>query len=792
MKFSENWLRELVPVDADHDTLVARLTMSGLEVESVEPVGERIEDIVVAQILHCEPHPDADRLRVCEVDAGDGRLQIVCGAPNARAGLKAPLARVGSTLPGGLTIGSTRLRGVESNGMLCSSKELGISEEATGLMELPADTPVGARLTDVLHLPDARIELKLTPNRADCLGLRGLAFDVAAQFGSIAIEPPAPTIPPLLHDALQIRLQAGADCPRYCGRVIRRVDPTAPSPLWLTERLRRCGLRPVSAVVDVTSLVMLELGQPLHAFDRDTLEGEITVRRAGDRESLKLLDERTVELDREFLVIADDRAAVALAGVMGGYDTRVTDATRDVFLEAAHFSPAVVAGRARRLGMHTDAAHRFERGVDPELPRRAIERATELLLAITGGEPGPVTEAVLEDALPGRAPVALRRQRLARVLGLAVPDAEVERILGALGMQVESTADGWSVTPPSRRFDIGIEEDLIEEVVRVHGYEAVPTHAPSGELPLPVVTETRVSTDALRAQAAARGYSEALNYAFLAPELLRTWGLDEGAVALANPLSAEMAVMRTALLPGLVESLRRNLARQHTRVRLFELGHSFRMGSAGPEESQRIAAVAVGAAEPEQWSRAARGIDYFDIKGDLQSLIALTGQPQAFTFEPAADVAWLHPGRSARVLRAGEAIGWIGELHPRLVAALDLLAGPVAFEVDVGALAGRAVARAGRISRYPSVRRDLSLVVAETVAWADMAASLRAALGERLTDIAVFDRYTGPGLESGCKSLAIGLILQDVSRTLTDADADAAVATAVAALQREHGARLRG
>jgi phenylalanyl-tRNA synthetase beta chain len=814
MKFPESWLRELVPLEASREELVQRLTMSGLEVEAVTPLGEGLDGIVIAEIVECAPHPDADRLRVCSVDAGDGeRLAIVCGAPNARAGLKAPLAKIGTVLPGGMEIKAAKLRGVASNGMLCSSKELRIDEEATGLMELPPDAPVGTPLADYLGLPDATLELKLTPNRADCFSLQGLAFDVAAQFGSAATPVDAAPVPAVHERTLEIRLEAGADCPRYCGRLIEGLDPTAPSPLWLKQRLRRSGLRPISAVVDVTNYVMLELGQPLHAFDADTLQGAIVVRHGRSCRGLKLLDERSVDLDEDVLVIADERGAVAMAGVMGGWDTRVTDATRRVFLESAHFAPAAIAGRARRFGLHTDASHRFERGVDPELPRRALERATALLLAVAGGQPGPVNEAMLPQYLAPPAPVRLRRTRLARVLGLSIADAEVERILRALGMAVQPEGEGWQVTAPTSRFDIAREEDLVEEVVRVHGYERVPTHAPSGELRLGPLPEGQVADGAWRRQLAARGFTEALNYAFLDEPTLRHWGFEDRLVRLANPLSADLAVMRPALLPGLVAALARNLARQQPRVRLFELGRVFRATdgapihadrerahqdgpTAAPLETRRLAAVAFGPARAEQWGAPRRGVDFFDLKGDLESLLALTGAADGFTFEPATDVPWLHPGRAARVMRdaGGQRtwVGCIGHLHPQLTAALDLAGEVVAFELILDPVAARAVPRAAPQSRFPSLRRDLSVVVAEDVPWAALEASLRGALGGLLREVVLFDQFQGGALETGCKSLAMGLILQDVSRTLTDLDADQAQAAAVAALARDCGASLRG
>ncbi|HKT42867.1 MAG TPA: phenylalanine--tRNA ligase subunit beta, partial [Rhodanobacteraceae bacterium] len=517
MKFSENWLRSLVDIRADSATLARRLTMSGLEVAEVASIGGSLDGVIVARIVTCEPHPDADKLRVCRVDTGRGEIQIVCGAPNARTGLVAPLATIGATLPNGITIKAAKLRGIESQGMLCSAKELGVDADASGLMELAGDAPVGKPLAAYLGLPDAAIEVELTPNRGDCLGMIGLADEVAAEFGSRAKPFDAPPVQAAIPAPRDIRLQAGADCPRYLGRAVRGIDMTARTPMWMAQRLRAAGVKPINAVVDVTNYVMLETGQPMHAFDEAKLDGALVVRRARDGETLVLLDESEAKLDTGFLLVADERKPLAVAGVMGGFDSRVTDATRDVFLEAAHFNPATIMGRARKLGLATDAAHRFERGVDPELPRAAIERATALLVEIAGGQPGEVIEAALPEYLPGRAAVTLRRARIARVLGIAIGDAEIEGILAALGMQLEAQPDGWRVTPPSRRFDIEREEDLIEEVARIHGYDAIPARLPAGAPPPPQDDESVVSASAVAAALAARDYQEAICYAFVDP-----------------------------------------------------------------------------------------------------------------------------------------------------------------------------------------------------------------------------------------------------------------------------------
>ena len=792
MKFSENWLRELVEIKADRAALAHALTMAGLEVEELTPLGEQLGDVVVAEIVAAEKHPEADRLQVCKVDAGTGELlQIVCGAPNARVGIKVPLATVGAALPGGIHIKAAKLRGVESFGMLCSAKELGIDNDASGLLELPLDAPVGQSLATYLGLPDASIELKLTPNRPDCLGLVGLAHDVAALFGS-HVKAPAQAETPVTSAAHRgIRLEAGKDAPRYLGRIIEGIDPAARTPLWLAERLRRAGLRPISAVVDVTNYVMLELGQPMHAFDNDKLDGDIVVRHARDGETLKLLDGSEVTLDRGFVLIADQQNALAVAGVMGGYDSRVTDATHNIFLESAHFAPAAIMGRARKLGMHTDASHRFERGVDPELPRRALERASELLLAIAGGKAGPVLVAENPADLPKPATVTLRRARLKRVLGVEVADAEVARIFTALGMQVDATGEGWRITAPSSRFDIELEEDLVEEVARIYGYDSIPTHTPEGALALATEPEARLDELAVREQLAAREYYEAVNLAFVSQALLEKWGFTENLVPLANPLSADLAVMRPSLLPGLIEALSYNRARQQDRVRLFEMGRVFEAGDP-PLETPSLAMVASGSAHAEQWGEAARPLDFFDLKGDLDALIAWGGEPQRWAVHADGLPGWLHPGRAARVARDGKTVGYLGALHPRLAKALDLGSDVHVLELALEPLLARRLPKAQPVARFPGVRRDIAVDVPEQVSWSQIEQAVRATLGTTLADLRLFDRYSGKGVEAGRKSLAMGLILQDASRTLTDDDADNCVRKAVSALEAACEAKLRG
>ena len=791
MRISEQWLRDWVAVDEPAPQLGARLTMAGLEVDAVEPAAPDFEGVVVGEILAAEPHPQADRLQVCQVAAGGEPVAVVCGARNARAGLKAPFARVGARLPGGHDIKRARLRGVESQGMLCSARELGLAEDAAGLMELPAEAPAGADLRDYLALDDTVIEVELTPNRADCLGMAGVAREVGVLLRQPVSGPELAPVAPAVDDRFPVALESPADCPRYLGRVVRGVDPRAPTPLWMRERLRRAGLRPLSAAVDITNYVMLELGQPMHAFDLGRLAGGIRVRRADSGERLELLNGETVELDPDTLVIADQQGPIAMAGIMGGAPTAVSDATADVLLEAAFFAPLAIAGRARRYGLHTDSSHRFERGVDPELARSAMERATALLLAVAGGRPGPVVEAVDEASLPAQPQVTLRRERIRRLLGMAVADADVEDILRRLGMSLDASSEGWSVRPPSWRFDIAREVDLIEEVARIVGYDNIPEqHAPA-PLAMAPRPERLLALRRLRSALVDRGYQEAIGYSFVAPDLQAGLDPDCPALQLANPISADLAVMRTSLWPGLVRALQHNRNRQQERVRLFETGLRFR-GSLDDLLQQRvIAGLVSGPVWPEQWAEAGRPADFHDVKGDLEALLALTGRPEEFHFQPAAHPA-LHPGQSAQVCAGEHVIGWLGALHPRLLRELDLEGAPVLlFELALDDLQRARLPAFQGLSRFPSIRRDLAVVVAEEVAAADLRREAAAAAGEQLRELVLFDVYRGPGLPEGSKSIAMGLILQDSSRTLTDSEGDNLVGRVTDRLRERLDASLR-
>ncbi len=791
MKFSVNWLKQWVALDIDANTLADELTAAGLEVDAVEPVAAPFSGVVVGQIIACEPHPDADKLQVCTVDdGGDDHHQVVCGAPNAAPGLKMPFAQVGAKIGPDFKIRKAKLRGVESFGMCCSARELGLSEDHAGLMALPEDAPVGKDFRDYLGLDDASIDVDLTPNRADCLGIKGLARDVAAirgaEYTPIAIEPVSASIA----GDLNITLDAAEDCPRYVGRVIRGIDPTVATPTWMVEALRRSGIRSIGAVVDATNYVLMELGQPMHAFDLAKLDGGITVRRGRKGEKLTLLDEKVVELNDELLAICDDSGPVALAGIMGGLDSGVTDATTDILLESAWFKPSTIMGKARDLGLHTDASHRFERGVDPAGQRDAIERITALLLDIVGGEAGPVLEAVAEEHLPQPQPVRLRLARLNRVLGSDLEAAGVERILVSLGMAVTAIEGGWEAVPPTARFDIAIEEDLIEEVARVHGYDQLPAARPSGELQAPDVSEHRVAVTKIRDALCAAGYQEAITYAFVDNKLLETVGMAENVLPLANPISSDMDVMRTGLLPGLLTALGRNQRRQQGRVRLFETGKVFHQRES-LDEIERIAAVANGDAWPEQWTGKGRRVDFFDIKGDLENLLALRGATGEVAIEPAS-FEWLHPGQSAAVSIDGKAVGWVGAVHPSVLGALEIKGAVYAFEIDLLSLQKREVVNAKEISPYPSVRRDLAFLVPEQVNYSEIRSLAEELAGDQLAEFTLFDQFSGQSVEKGYKSLAIGLILQDVSCTLTDEVVDGVIDRLVKGFATRLDAQLRG
>jgi phenylalanyl-tRNA synthetase beta chain len=791
MRISEHWLSEWVGLPDSTRELADRLTMAGLEVDAVESAAPEFSGVVVGEIIDCAPHPDAERLSVCTVaDGTDEPKTVVCGAPNAATGLRAPFAQVGARLPEGMKIKATRLRGVKSHGMLCAAKELGLSEESAGLMPLPADAPVGADLREWMDLDDAVIDIELTPNRSDCLSMQGVAREVGVLTGQAVTRPTIEPVAPVHESTLPIELEKPAACPRYCGRVIHGINPRAATPLWLAERLRRAGIRPLSLTVDITNYLMLELGQPMHAFDRATLSGGIRVRGAAEGESLALLNGETVDLTAGTLVIADHDKPVAIAGVMGGQATAVSDTTVDIFLESAFFAPSALAGCARQYGLHTDSSHRFERGVDPQRCVEAIERATAILCAHAGGEPGPVSESVEVAHLPTTPAVSVRPARVNAVLGTAIEAGTMQQMLTRLGMPSLVDGEALHVTAPSWRFDIAREVDLIEEIARIHGYDRLPSRRSALPARIPAESESRVALGRLRALLVDRGYHEAITYSFVPADLDAQLDPDHTAPALANPLSADMAVMRTSLWPGLIRALAHNRNRQMSRVRLFETGLRFRGALPDLEQTPGIAGVVTGAAAPKHWDHTERPVDFFDIKGDVEALLATLGADRDCRFEPTPHPA-LHPGQSARILCDDVPCGWVGALHPATARQLDLDGAVYVFEIDQAVFSARALPAFAPLSRYPSIRRDLAIVVDESVSADAVRDVIAAAAGEALESVELFDVYRGKGVSDGCKSLAMGLILQDNSRTLTDQDVEAVMTAVMRALSDTLDAGLR-
>ena len=784
MQFSESWLRTFVNPSLSSEELAHLLTMAGLEVEEMKAVAPAFDKVVVAQVLSKDKHPDADRLNVLTVDVGQGEpLIIVCGAQNVSVGMKAPCALVGAKLPGDFNIKQAKVRGIASFGMMCSDKELGLAEESDGLLVLGADAVVGRSIREHLDLDDCLITLKLTPNRSDCLSLYGIAREVSALTG-VPMQTISQVDCKLEGDgSYKIKVLAPAACPRYTGRVITGVNAKAATPEWIVQRLQRCGLRSISALVDVTNYVLLELGQPLHAFDLSKLNGDLEVRFARVGESLRLLNEQTVSLQEDMLVIADSKQPVALAGVMGGADSAVDDATTAIFLESAFFAPSVIAGKSRRLGFSSDSSYRFERGVDFAATQVALSRATELILDICGGQAEAVTEVLGE--LPARNPVKLRVSRVQRVLGVSLGANEIEPLLHRLGMVSQRQGEEFSVTPPSYRFDIAIEEDLIEEVARVYGYERIQPVPPQATMSMLSLIEAQRPAAKLRQALVLRDYQETINYAFVEAEWERDLCGNATPIALKNPIASQMSVMRSSLLGGLLAVLRTNLARKQPRVRLFEVGGCFAAEAGSYVQHERVAGLAYGTALPEQWGTAVRNVDFYDVKADVEALFA----PTALSFVAATHPA-SHPGRSAQIYLDGKAIGWMGELHPQWMQQYDIPQPVVWFEVDQAALTQSAVPRAAEISKFPPVRRDLAVVVEEGVAVQSLLDAMQSENVPNVIELALFDLYRGKGVEDGKKSLAFRVLLQDTKKTLTDAEIDPSVARLIAVLQK-HGAQLR-
>jgi phenylalanyl-tRNA synthetase beta chain len=792
MKFSESWLRSAVNPSISTEELVAQVTMAGLEVDAVESAAPEMSGVVVGEILSVEQHPDADKLRVCQVAGGGETAQVVCGAPNARAGIKVPFATVGAKLPGDFKIKKAKLRGVESFGMLCAQTELQLGDDDDGLWELPADASVGSDLIEYLELNDNIIEVDLTPNRGDCLSIRGLAREVGVLNKAAVLEQACAPVTASINDSISITLEAPEACARYVGRVVRNLDLRQPTPQWMQEKLRRSGVRSLGPAVDVTNYVLLELGQPMHAFDLSKIDGGIVVRMGRD-EKVKLLDDSDVVIDTQTLVIADQSKALAMAGIMGGDESAVGDDTTDILFESAWFNPLAIAGKARNYGKHTDSSHRFERGVDSELQVAAIERATALMLEICGGEAGPVVIQESAEHLPAPATIKLRDAHLAQQLGVVIGSAEIDDILARLGLTFVSRDDeGSTWVAPSWRFDIAIEQDLVEEVARIYGYNNLPTSTPTMALELQAKPERQQDLSIFRQQLVASGYQEAVTYSFVDPELQKLVDPETDGIALQNPISADMSVMRTSLWSGLLSTAIYNLNRQQNRVRIFEAGQCFVPGENGElTQNMALAGLICGSRTPAGWTASKDKVDFFDIKGDLESVLALTGLAEQFSFSAAEHPA-LHPGQSAMLSRNGEQVGWIGQLHPKLQAQLDVSTPVYLFQVDVAKVSESRLPKFSEVSKFPAVRRDLAFLVDSQIASADLMSEARNAAGEHLVDLMLFDVYQSKDIDNKGKSLALGLTFQHASRTLTDEEINTAIDRVVKKLDNKFKAELRG
>jgi phenylalanyl-tRNA synthetase beta chain len=793
MKFSEAWLRECVSLETDTQELIARMTMAGLEVDGVEAAAADFSGVVVAEIKSAETHPEAGKLKVCQVSTGDSSLtQVVCGAANARSGLRVAFASVGAKLPGAIDIAQAELRGVVSLGMLCSGAELGISDDDSGLLELPEDAVLGQDLRQYLNLDDTIIEVDLTPNRGDCLSIMGLAREAAVLYETSYSMAAKVQIEPSIETRFPVQVSDPMACPRYAGRVIEGIDIAQPSPGWLKEKLRRGGIRSIDAVVDVTNYVMLELGQPLHAFDLDRLEGGIDVRLAQPNESLTLIDGTDTQLDTETLLIADQSGPLALAGIMGGASSGVSKNTANIFLESAHFNPLNIAGKARQYALHTDASHRFERGVDPELPLRAIERASELLLAITGGQAGPVVVTEDYSALPEIHRILLRKARLTQQLRLELPDEYVTGILNRLGIEVEQvTEEGWFCISPSWRFDLAIEADLIEEIARIYGYDNLPVATPNMPLQANLQKEAITPLTKMKQLLVDRDYFEAITYSFVDEELQQIVDPAGSSVRVSNPISADMSVMRTSLITGLLLALKHNVNRQQSRLRLFETGQRFIAGDALTYQ-EVIAGIITGARHGEGWANGNETVDFYDLKGDIEALLSFSGADQQVSFKSGEHPA-LQPGQS--VLLTGKSlktIGYAGKLHPNIEKYLGLNQNIFVFELDLDGISGSELPKFSEITRFPSSTRDISILVDQEVSFAELEELVEKSNAEHLTDLKVFDVYEGKHIENNRKSVALSLTFQDNSRTLADEEVNSSVDTVVTALQTGCSAQLRG
>ena len=794
MKFSESWLREWVNPDVTREALSHQITMAGLEVDGIDAVAGEFSGVIIGEVVECGQHPDADKLRVTKINVGqDELIDIVCGAPNCRLGLKVAVAMVGAVLPGDFKIKKAKLRGQPSFGMLCSYGELGIDIESDGIIELPLDAPIGSDVRDYLDLNDAVIDVDLTANRADCLGMAGLAREVGVLNRQAVTEPTWEAVTPSIDDAITIDNQAPASCPRYLGRVVKNVNVKAPSPMWMQEKLRRSGIRSIDPIVDITNYVLIEFGQPMHAFDLATLAGDITIRLADGEEKLTLLDGNEITVPADTLVIADTQKALALAGVFGGEASGVTSDTQDILLECAFFAPLAIMGKSRRLGLHTDSSHRFERGVDPELQAKVIDRATRLVLDICGGEAGPVVESKSDEHLPKPVSIQLRRSKLDRVLGHHIGDSDVTEILERLGFSVEFADDTWNVITATYRFDMAIEEDLIEEVARIYGYNNIPNTAPVAALRMPDHKESDISIKRVRAMMVARGFQEAVTYSFVDPKLQELLHPGEAAMILPNPISVEMSAMRLSMFTGLLTAVGYNQSRQQNRVRLFETGLRFVPDESAESQVRQqamLAAVISGNQNDEHWSMESKTVDFFDLKGDLEAIIGLTVSDEEFTFRSASHSA-LHPGQCAEILRNDRVIGVIGAVHPSLEKPFGLNGKTIVFELELDALLHASLPQAQAVSKFPANRRDIAIVVDEQVSAGNIVNLIRKVGENQLVGLNLFDVYQGKGVEPGKKSLAIALTLQDNARTLEEKEIAEMVDKVVSELKSEFNALLR-
>lgn len=793
MKFSESWLRQSVNPSISTEDMVAQVTMAGLEVESVEAAAPSMSGVVVGEIVSIEQHPDADKLRVCQVSDGGSQTQVVCGAPNARVGIKVPFAVVGAKLPGDFNINKAKLRGVESFGMLCSQTELQLGDDDSGLWELPSDASVGSDLIEYLDLNDNIIEVDLTPNRGDCLSIRGLAREVGVLNQEAVIQQACAPVTATIADKVKVTLEAPDACARYVGRVIRGLDLSQPTPQWMQEQLRRSGVRSLGAAVDVTNYVLLELGQPMHAFDLAKIDGDIRVRMGRD-EKVRLLDDSEVTVDTSTLVIADQDKVLAMAGIMGGAETSVGDNTSDILFESAWFNPLAIAGKARNYGKHTDSSHRFERGVDSELQVAAIERATALILDICGGNPGPVSITESAEHLPTTTVIRLRDKRLSQQLGVVIATADVDDMLTRLGLTlVERTDSASTWIAPSWRFDLAIEQDLVEEVARIYGYNNLPTSTPTMALKLEPNPENSQGISLFRAQLVSRGYQEVITYSFVDPELQKTIEPDLVVVPLINPISADMAVMRTSLWPGLLKSAVYNLNRQQSRVRIFEVGQCFVSSDKDDvslSQNTMLAGLLCGSRSPTGWTAGKEKVDFYDIKGDIEGLLGLTGLQGTFSFDAASHPA-LHPGQCAQISRNGQSVGWVGQLHPRIQSSLGIDSGVYLFQVDASKIAEVRLPIHKEVSKFPEVKRDLAFFVEASVEAQTLIDHANSVAGDLLISLKLFDVYQSKDVENKGKSIALGLTFQHSSRTLTDEEVSQAVDRVIAELSTRCKAELR-